>query len=84
MNKHLNKLISDFDRMKIYYSSDERRSLREHFLHLSKQCMKLKDFKSAITITENLADSAFKLPYCKYYKQINLLKIKTYNNFYFL
>jgi len=68
LKKSFGKLIVDFDRMKIQFSSGERRPLRQYFLHLAEQCIKLKDFKSAIIITENLADSAYKLPYCKYYK----------------
>jgi hypothetical protein len=62
LNKLLAKLVFDFDRSKTRLSSDERRSLRQHFLYLAEQCKKLKDFESAKLILLNLADSAYKLP----------------------
>lgn len=65
--KHrLSKLTIDFARTKTRLSSNERRSIREHFLYLAEQCRKLKDLKSAEMIVLNLADSAYKLPECKY------------------
>lgn len=77
LEKHFDAFIIDFNQMKIWFSSNERRSLRQKFLHLAKECIKLKDFGSATIITENLADSAYKLPYCKLYKYMRLLKKMT-------
>ncbi|CAF0985691.1 unnamed protein product [Adineta ricciae] len=58
----LQKLIFDFGQHKIHLTSQQRRSLRQHFLCLAQQCQVNKDLISATSIIENLADSAYKLP----------------------
>jgi len=85
LNKLLPKLVFDFDRSKTRLSSDERRSLRQHFLYLADQCKKLKDFKSAKLILLNLADSAYKLPERKYWTSrfVKCLRSRYNDLFYF-
>jgi hypothetical protein len=68
LSEHLTKLTIDFGRSKIGFSLDKRRSLRQHFLLLAEQCKQLHDFKSAQIIELNLADSAYKLPERKCWK----------------
>jgi hypothetical protein len=65
LHKYLDKLIVQFNRIKTQFSPNERRSLRQHFLHLADECNKSNDFQSATIVTKQLADSAYKLPYCK-------------------
>ncbi|UJR16564.1 hypothetical protein I4U23_003465 [Adineta vaga] len=62
IESRLHKLVVTFNQNKIYLSSEERRSLRQHFLCLAQQCQTQEDFKSASMIMENLADNTYKLP----------------------
>jgi len=64
-NNSLDTLIVEFEQVKIQFSPNERRSLRQHFVSLANECIKLRDFRTATTITEKLANSAYKLPYRK-------------------
>jgi hypothetical protein len=68
LSEHLTKLTIDFGESKVELSSNKRRSLRKHFLILAEQCKELHDFKSAQIIELNLADSAYKLPERKCWK----------------
>lgn len=61
----MDQLAIEFEQTKIHFSSDQRRSLRQHFLSLADECIKLDDSRTAAIIKAKFADSAYKLPYCK-------------------
>jgi hypothetical protein len=62
IEKHLQDLLFKFDICKSKLSADNRRLLRQRFLHLAEECQKRNASNEIIYLAKKLADHAYKLP----------------------
>jgi hypothetical protein len=62
IEQQLTNLLAKFEIKKSQFSSNDRRLLRQYFIHLAKQCQNRNATKEIVSLAGQLADHAYKLP----------------------
>lgn len=72
IEQQLKTLLAQFEIKKSQYSPNDRRLLRQYFVHLTEQCQNHNSTKEIISLTKELADHAYKLPEGMYKRKKNV------------